>query len=115
MHSSRTVKNILNWNADDDFQLVDSTGAVEHIRHAMDEEVDAIVLRINSPGGSVTASEAIRLQIEVAKNKNIPVVASMSGTAASGGYWIAAGTDHIVAADSTITGSIGVFSMIPRR
>lgn len=104
---------IFGWPADDGSQLVDSTGAVEHLQLAINEEVDAVVLRVNSPGGSVLASEAIRLQVEAVKKQNIPVVVSMSNTAASGGYWISAGADRILASDSTITGSIGVFSMIP--
>lgn len=104
---------IFGWPGDDSAQLVDSTGAVEHLQRAIKEEVDAVVLRVNSPGGSVVASEAIRLQVEAVKKQNIPIVVSMSNTAASGGYWISAGADHILASDSTITGSIGVFSMIP--
>lgn len=104
---------IFGWSGEESAQLVDSTGAVEHIQHAINEKVDAIVLRVNSPGGSVIASEAIRLRVEAAQNHKIPVVVSMSGTAASGGYWISAGADRILASDSTITGSIGVFSMIP--
>ena len=104
---------IFGWSGDDSSQLVDSTGAVEHLQHAIKEKVDAVVLRVNSPGGSVLASEAIRLQIEAVRKQDIPVVVSMSNTAASGGYWISANADRILASDSTITGSIGVFSMIP--
>lgn len=104
---------IFGWSGDDGSQLADSTGAVEHLQHAINEKVDAVVLRVNSPGGSVLASEAIRLQVEAVKKQGIPVVVSMSNTAASGGYWISAGADRILASDSTITGSIGVFSMIP--
>lgn len=104
---------IFGWPNDDSSRLVDSTGAVEHLQRAINEEVDAIVLRVNSPGGSVLASEAIRLQVEAVRKQNIPLVVSMSNTAASGGYWISAGADRILASDSTITGSIGVFSMIP--
>ena len=73
-----------------------------------DEEVKAIVMRINSPGGSVFASELIRDTILKAKEKNIPIVTSMGGVAASGGYWVAASTDYIFAENLTITGSIGV-------
>ena len=104
---------IYGWPGDDSTQFVDSTGAVEHLQHAIDADVDAIVLRVNSPGGSVVTSEAIRLGVNTAQDQGIPVVVSMSSTAASGGYWISAGADHILASDSTITGSIGVFSMIP--
>lgn len=74
-----------------------------------DADVRAIVLRLDSPGGSASASEAIRRLIVRAKLKGIPVVVSMSGAAASGGYWIASAADHIVAQPATLTGSIGVF------
>lgn len=104
---------IFGWPGENSDQLVDSTGAVEHIQHAINKKIDAIVLRVNSPGGSVIASEAIRLQVEIAQDEGIPFVVSMSNTAASGGYWISAGADRILASDSTITGSIGVFSMVP--
>jgi len=77
-----------------------------------DEEVKAIVMRINSPGGSVFASELIRDTILKAKEKNIPIVTSMGGVAASGGYWVAASTDYIFAENLTITGSIGVASVL---
>lgn len=76
-------------------------------------EVQAVVLRINSPGGSVYASEAIRSEIEALRHKNIPVVVSMGGMAASGGYWIATESDYIIASPNTITGSIGIFGVIP--
>lgn len=72
-------------------------------------DVAAIVLRIDSPGGSAFASEAIRRLVLRAKERGIPVVVSMSGMAASGGYWIASAADHIVALPATLTGSIGVF------
>ena len=104
---------IFGWPGEDSARLVDSTGAIEHLQRAIDKRVDAVVLRVNSPGGSVVASEAIRLQVEAVKKRGIPVVVSMSNTAASGGYWISAGADHILASDSSITGSIGVFSMFP--
>ena len=104
---------IFGWPGDDRGQLVDSTGAVEHLQRAINESVDAVVLRVNSPGGSVIASEAIRLKVEAVQKHDIPVVISMSNVAASGGYWISAGADRILASDSTITGSIGVFSMTP--
>ncbi|WP_392562854.1 signal peptide peptidase SppA [Orbus sturtevantii] len=75
--------------------------------------VRAVVLRINSPGGGVYASEVIRSEIEALKAKDIPVVASMGGMAASGGYWIATQSDYIIANPNTITGSIGIFGIIP--
>ncbi|HAS16116.1 MAG TPA: signal peptide peptidase SppA, partial [Idiomarina abyssalis] len=76
------------------------------------EQTKAIVLRIDSPGGSAFASEIIRQEILQAKEAGIPVIASMSSVAASGGYWIAADADKIVAAPTTITGSIGVFGLL---
>jgi protease-4 len=74
-----------------------------------DKDVKAIVLRVNSPGGSDTASEQIRRAIESAKSAGKPVVVSMGPYAASGGYWIASGASAIVAQPTTLTGSIGVF------
>jgi protease IV len=74
-----------------------------------DEDVKAIVLRVDSPGGSATASDQIWAAVERAKKAGKPVVVSMSGYAASGGYFISAGADEIVAQPTTITGSIGVF------
>ncbi|WP_141672742.1 signal peptide peptidase SppA [Gilliamella sp. Gris3-2] len=73
----------------------------------------AIVLRVNSPGGSVDASEAIRSELEALRDYQIPVVISMGGMAASGGYWISTASDYIVANPNTITGSIGIFGIIP--
>lgn len=78
-----------------------------------DEGVVAVVLRVNSPGGSVFASEQIRRAVQALRAAGKPVVASMSSVAASGGYWISMDTDHIVAHESTITGSIGIFGLIP--
>jgi len=78
-----------------------------------DEDVKAIVLRVNSPGGSVLGSELIRDQLRIARENGKPVVVSMGDVAASGGYWIAMSADQIWADASTITGSIGVFAMLP--
>ncbi|CUS49146.1 MAG: signal peptide peptidase SppA [Idiomarinaceae bacterium HL-53] len=78
-----------------------------------DEKVKAVVLRVDSPGGSAFASEVIRQEILNLRAAGKPVVASMSSVAASGGYWISAGADVIMAAPTTITGSIGVFGLIP--
>ncbi|MBT3672633.1 MAG: signal peptide peptidase SppA [Porticoccaceae bacterium] len=78
-----------------------------------DETVKAVVLRIDSGGGSAFASEIIRDSINATRKKGIPVVVSMSGVAASGGYWIAAETDRILAMSTSITGSIGVWGGIP--
>lgn len=77
-----------------------------------DEDVKSVVLRINSPGGSATASELILRELNLlAEDK--PVVVSMGNTAASGGYWIATGAKYIFAEANTITGSIGVFGVLP--
>lgn len=90
----------------------DSTALL--LRQALsDESVRAVVLRIDSPGGSVFASEVIANEIKALQEAGKPVVASMSSVAASGGYWIAAVTDKIVANSATVTGSIGVFGMFP--
>jgi protease-4 len=77
------------------------------------EGVKALVLRVNSGGGSMFASEIIRQQILYAREKDLPVVVSMGAVAASGGYYIAAEADEIWATPSTITGSIGVFAAFP--
>lgn len=78
----------------------------------LDDDVKAVVLRIDSPGGSAFASELIRQEIIELREAGKPVIASMSSTAASGGYWIASAADQIVAAPTTITGSIGVFGLL---
>ena len=75
-------------------------------------KVKAIVLRVNSPGGSVTASEVIRAELAAARAAGKPVVVSMGGMAASGGYWISTPANYIVANPSTLTGSIGIFGVI---
>ena len=90
----------------------DSTALLLSEAHK-DEEVKAIVLRVDSGGGSAFASEVIREEIVVAKSKGIKVIASMSNVAASGGYWISANADEIWASHDTITGSIGVFGFLP--
>ncbi|WP_228127079.1 signal peptide peptidase SppA [Kangiella aquimarina] len=79
----------------------------------LDDKVKAIVLRVDSPGGSAFASEVIRSELERAQNEGKVVVASMGGVAASGGYWISATSDEIWAHPTTITGSIGIFGMVP--
>lgn len=82
---------------------------VPAIQDAVDDEnVSAIVLRIDSPGGSPTASESILRALDKAASKGKPVIVSMGPTAASGGYWIASHAEHIFAHPTTITGSIGV-------
>ena len=75
--------------------------------------IKALVVRVDSPGGSVLASERIRQALLQAKAKKIPVVISMGNVAASGGYWVATAGDYIYAEPSTITGSIGVFGVLP--
>lgn len=77
---------------------------------AEDKSVKAVVLRINSPGGSASASEIIREEVEHLQQLGKPVVVSMGGMTASGGYWIASTADYIVADKNTITGSIGIFA-----
>ena len=71
------------------------------------------MVRVNSPGGSAFASEEIRLALADIKKAEIPIIISMGDVAASGGYWIAAAGDHIMAEPDTITGSIGVFAVLP--
>ncbi|WP_299081566.1 signal peptide peptidase SppA [uncultured Paraglaciecola sp.] len=88
----------------------DSTAAL--LRKARyDDSVKSVVLYVDSPGGSAFASEIIRQEVENLQATGKPVVAVMSTYAASGGYWISAGADKIIAAPSTITGSIGIFGM----
>jgi len=78
-----------------------------------DDQVSALLLRVNSPGGSVTASERIRREVQLTREAGKPVVVSMAGVAASGGYWISMNADQIWAEPSTITGSIGIFAVVP--
>ena len=101
-------------------EIVDGQGGVQQVggetfakrlrEVRQDEDVKAVVLRINSPGGSVTGSERIQREV-VLTRKEKPVIVSMGDYAASGGYWIATGADHIFAEPNTITGSIGVFGL----
>ena len=84
------------------------------IRKAVaEDDVKALVVRIDSPGGSALASERIRSALLEAKAKGLPVVVSMGSVAASGGYWVATAGDRIFAEPATITGSIGVFGVLP--
>lgn len=78
-----------------------------------DDDIKAIVLRVDSPGGSMFASEQVYREVKALRAAGKPVVVSMSSVAASGGYYIAAGSDEIWASPTTITGSIGVFAAIP--
>ena len=87
---------------------------VERIRHArFNEDIKALVVRVDSPGGSAFASELIRQELELFQVTGRPVVASFANVAASGGYWISATSDAIVAESATITGSIGIFGVVP--
>ena len=93
---------------------IGSTSINELIRKAgKDEDVVAIVLRVDTGGGSKTASELIRQELESVQSSGIPLVVSMGSLAASGGYWIAATADQIWASPTTLTGSIGIFGFIP--
>ena len=106
------VGNILDGNAP--AGQIGSQSLIRLIRKArLDDNVRAIVLRIDSGGGSKTASEMIRTELQAAQDAGITVVASMGSVAASGGYWIAASADEIWASPTTITGSIGIFGLIP--
>src|SRR3546814_5836326 len=78
-----------------------------------DKNVKALVVRVDSPVGSVMASERIRLARMEARRRNLPVVESMGAVAAGGGYWVATSAETIYAQPSTLTGSIGVFAIIP--
>ncbi len=115
-------------NSDDDIAVIVASGTIRDgeqprgtigsetlsalIRQAKnDEHVKAVVLRLNTPGGSSFASEVIRNEIEALQASGKPVVVSMSGVTASGGYWISAGADKIVAQPTTLTGSIGIFGV----
>ncbi|MDR7269830.1 protease-4 [Pelomonas saccharophila] len=78
-----------------------------------DDAIKALVLRVNSPGGSAFASEIVRRELELTRQAGKPVVVSMGDVAASGGYWISMASDAVLADAGTITGSIGVFGMLP--
>jgi protease-4 len=93
---------------------VGGLSTAELIRRARDnKEVKALVLRVDSPGGSVFGSELVRRELELTRAAGKPVVVSMGNVAASGGYWISTASDEIVADAATITGSIGVFALLP--
>ena len=94
------------------------TAGAETIARAIEKglaknDLKALVVRVDSPGGSVFASERIRQALLAAKEKKIPIVVSMGSVAASGGYWVATPGDFIFAEPSTVTGSIGVFGVLP--
>lgn len=96
-----------------DETTIGSVTLSEAIRQARnDKKVKAIVMRVNSPGGSAVASEVIRREVELAANEK-PFIVSMGNYAASGGYWISSTADYIFADPNTLTGSIGVFGTVP--
>ena len=96
-----------------DETTIGSTTLSEALRQARtDKKVKAIVMRVNSPGGSAVASEVIRREVELAA-KEKPFIVSMGNYAASGGYWISSSSDYIFADPTTLTGSIGVFGTVP--
>ena len=78
-----------------------------------DDEIKAVVMRIDSPGGNALASDIIRRELEITRQSGKPVIVSMGSVAASGGYWIASAADQIWASPTTITGSIGIYSAFP--
>lgn len=80
---------------------------------AKDDDIKAVVLRVNSPGGSANASEQIWHAVQSLRQKGLPVVVSMGDYAASGGYYISCGADYIFAEPNTLTGSIGIFGLVP--
>lgn len=93
---------------------VGGASTAELIRKARDDEkVKAVVLRVRSPGGSAMASEYVRRELELTRAAGKPVVVSMGDLAASGGYWISLAADEVIADPASITGSIGVFGMLP--
>jgi protease-4 len=104
-------------------QIVDGEGASDEIggdslarelrELRMNKNVKAVVMRVNSPGGSALASDLIQREVNAIKNAGKPFIVSMGNVAASGGYWISATSDRIFAEPGTITGSIGVFGMFP--
>ncbi|AKH42528.1 protease-4 [Altererythrobacter atlanticus] len=83
------------------------------LNDALDDDLKALVVRVNSPGGTVTGSEAIRRAILRHKAKDIPIAISMGNVAASGGYWVSTAGDRIFAEPETITGSIGIYGVLP--
>jgi protease-4 len=94
--------------------MINATHAVDEIRQfAKDDGIRAIVLRIESPGGVVAAAQEIYDELKRVRDRGKPIVASMGGMAASGGYYVACGADSIVANPGTLTGSIGVIMRLP--
>ena len=102
--------NIVDGNAEEEVAGDRFANLIQDVRN--DDSIEAVVLRVNSPGGSVLAAEKIKTQVDSLCQK-VPVIASYGDYAASGGYWISANCDYIYANATTLTGSIGVFSLIP--
>lgn len=101
-------------DGESDEQDVGGDSVAQLLRDAQqDPNIKAVVLRVNSPGGSAFASEIIRQEVDNLQKAGKPVVVSMGAMAASGGYWISSTADYIVADPNTITGSIGIFAMFP--
>ena len=90
---------------------ITSSSLKKQIDSALDDDVKAIVVHINSPGGAATTSDLLWHQLRSASEK-VPVVASMGSVAASGGYYMAMGADTVLAAENTLTGSIGIFNLL---
>lgn len=97
----------------DTSRSVGSDTIIYKIRNArFDPKIKAIILRINSPGGSANAAESIRSELIAVRQSGKPIIVSMGGIAASGGYWISTPANAIIASNNTLTGSIGVFGII---
>jgi protease-4 len=94
--------------------MIGGQSTAELIRRAReDDSIKAVVLRVDSPGGSAFGSELVRRELELTRTAGKPVVVSMSNVAASGGYWISLAADEVIADEATISGSIGVIAMLP--
>ena len=111
-YGSIVDNNALDLLSGSDHKIVGKSTAEDLRKLADDDDVKAVVFRVNSGGGSAVASEQIRHAIKLIKEKK-PVVVSMGGMAASGGYWISSPANYIFAEPTTITGSIGIFGLIP--
>lgn len=105
------VQGIMNWKNESGF--VENKSIIDKIEKAkINPNIKAVILRINSPGGSVYSAETIRDQLIELKNTGKPIIVSMGGVAASAGYWISTPADYIISNSISITGSIGIFGLI---
>lgn len=93
--------------------IAGGTRIADLLDEALDDDLAGLVVRVDSPGGSVTASEEIRRAIQRYRDRGIPVAVSMANMAASGGYWVSTPAERIFAEPETVTGSIGVFAVVP--